>query len=185
MRKHWSLVNIKCCHVASSRKVTGWDASRADSTKTPLCVQSVCVCVSLLDRTSYRHTFTPTRTHLSALCVTGLNPVSPADSAQPRQPEPTQTDTFVFSVVVVLLYPSCGSDPTLAHHCGIVYFLRFPSWVSRLEDSICSDPRIILASEWSVSFFFSYPHLWRSTETAKHQINSFAVRFAQTFMILL
>lgn len=103
LRTHRSLVNIKCRHVASSRKVTGWDASRADSTKTPLCVQSVCVCVSLLDRTSRCHTFTPARTHLSALCVTGSNTVSPADSAQRRQPEPTQTDTFVFSVVVVLL----------------------------------------------------------------------------------
>lgn len=146
-----------------------------------VCTVSVCVCVSLLDRTSYRHTFTPARTHLSALCVTGSNTVSPADSAQQRQPEPTQTDTFIFSVVVVLLPCPVGRIPrwiiTVPLFISYVFLHESVGWMTRSAQ--------IPGQFWCLSeASLFYLHLWRSTETSKHQINSFAVRFAQTFMIL-
>lgn len=135
-----------------------------------VCTVSVCVCVSLLDRTSYRHTFTPARTHLSALCVTGSNTVSPADSAQQRQPEPTQTDTFVFSVVVVLLPCPVGRIPrwiiTVPLFISYVFLHESVGWMTRSAQ--------IPGQFWCLSeASLFYLHLWRSTETSKHQINSF------------
>lgn len=127
LRTHRSLVDIKCRHVASSRKVTGWDAFRADSTKTPLCVQSVCVCVCHFWIGRHAVTLSPPHAHTCQRCVS-LDQTQFLLQTQRSDVSPNPLRPTLLSFLSLLsCFPSCGSDPTLDHHCGIVYFLRFPS----------------------------------------------------------
>lgn len=142
-----------------------------------VCTVSVCVCVTSGSDVIPSHFHPRTHTLVSAVCHWIKHSfscrLSAATSAR------THSDRhFCLFCRCCLASLSCGSDPTLDHHCAIVYFLHESvGWMTRSAQ--------IPGQFWCLSeASLFYLHLWRSTETSKHQINSFAVRFAQTFMIL-
>lgn len=143
-----------------------------------VCTVSVCVCVTSGSDVIPSHFHPRTHTLVSAVCHWIKHSfscrLSAATSAR------THSDRH-FSVVVVLLPCPVGRIPrwiiTVPLFISYVFLHESVGWMTRSAQ--------IPGQFWCLSeASLFYLHLWRSTETSKHQINSFAVRFAQTFMIL-